>query len=53
MRGRKKVTDKLPNLEEDIKSILDLQSQIDPKFQSERLYTRLTVAEIRNQLTIS
>ena len=49
-RGRKKVEDKLPNLLEDIKSIVDSQSQIDPTFQSNRLYTRLSVAQIRHQL---
>jgi hypothetical protein len=50
MRGRKKIENYLPNLMEDIKAILDSQSQTDPKFDSERLYTRLTTKEIRNQL---
>jgi len=50
MRGRKKITVKLPNLEEDLKNTIDSQSQIDPKFQSTRLYTRLTIVEIRKQL---
>lgn len=50
MRGRKKITDKLPELEDQLKSIIDSQSQTDPKFQSTRLYTRLTIGEIRKQL---
>jgi hypothetical protein len=49
-RGRKKATEVLPDMEADIKSIVDAQSQIDPKFQSNRIYTRLTGAEIRKQL---
>lgn len=41
-RGRKRVETYLPNLLEDIKSIVDSQSQTDPSFQSNRLYTRLS-----------
>ena len=49
-RGRKKAEEKLPNLLKDIKDIADFESQTDPSFKSTRLYTRLTVKEIRNQL---
>lgn len=49
-RGRKPVETSLPNLLEDLKSIVDSQSQTDPSFQSNRLYTRLSVAEICRQL---
>ena len=49
-RGRKKVEEKLPNLLKDIKDIVDCQSQTDPSFKTTRLFTRLTVEEIRNQL---
>jgi biotin operon repressor len=49
-RGRKKAEEKLPNLLEDIKKLVDSQSQIDPSFKSQRLYTRLSAAEVRNQL---
>lgn len=49
-RGRKKIEEILPNLLQDIKDIAESQSQTDPKFQSTRLYTRLTVAEFRKQL---
>lgn len=49
-RGRKKAEEKLPNLLEDISAIVDGQSQIDPTFQTTRLYTRLSAAEVRKQL---
>jgi Rhodopirellula transposase DDE domain len=49
-RGRKKVEHYLPSLLSDIKSLVDSQSQTDPSFKSERLYTRLSVAEVRYQL---
>ena len=49
-RGRKKVEERLPNLIQDIKDIVDGQSQTDPSFHTTRLFTRLTVKEIRNQL---
>lgn len=50
MRGRNKAEDDLPNLLDDIKDIIDSQSQTDPKFDSRRLYTRLTTKVVRNQL---
>lgn len=49
-RGRKKVEEKLPNLLEDIKDIVDCQSQTDPNFKTTRLFTRLTVEKVRDQL---
>jgi hypothetical protein len=49
-RGRKKTEQYLPFLLEDIKSLVDSQSQTDPSFKSDRLYTRLSVAEVRCQL---
>ena len=49
-RGRKKAEEKLPDLLKDIKDIVDCQSQTDPSFKTTRLYTRLTVHEVRNQL---
>jgi hypothetical protein len=49
-RGRKKAEEKLPNLLADIRAIVDGQSQTDPTFQSGRLYTRLSAAEVRRQL---
>jgi hypothetical protein len=49
-RGRYKAEAKLPNLLEDIKKLVDSQSQIDPSFKSQRLYTRLSASEVRKQL---
>ena len=49
-RGRKRAEDHLPNLLEDIRAIVDGQSQTDPQFKTKRLYTRLTAPEVRRQL---
>ncbi|CAM3064545.1 ISAzo13 family transposase [Filibacter tadaridae] len=49
-RGRKKTEEVLPNLTEDIIDIVDSQSQTDPDFKTRRLFTRLTVPELRIQL---
>ena len=50
LRGRKKTTELLPELESQIKEILDSQSQADPKFQTDRLYTNMSIGEIRKEL---
>lgn len=49
-RGRKPIEHELPKLGRDLQAILDSQSQTDPTFRSQRLYTRLTVKEVRRQL---
>ena len=49
-RGRDSTQEKMPQLESQLHEILSSQSQIDPKFQTERLYTKMTVNETRNQL---
>jgi hypothetical protein len=49
-RGRKRSEDHLPNLLSDITAIVDGQSQADPQFRTNRLYTRLTATEVRRQL---
>ncbi len=49
-RGRKRAESKLPNLLEDIRAIVDPQSQADPTLKSQRLYTRISAAEVRRQL---
>ena len=49
-RGRKRAEDHLPNLLTDIEDIVDSQSQADPKFRTNRLYTRLSASEVRRQL---
>ena len=50
LRGRKRSEGHLPNLLKDITAIVDGQSQADPQFRANRLYTRLTAAEVRRQL---
>ncbi|MDY0406309.1 ISAzo13 family transposase [Virgibacillus sp. 179-BFC.A HS] len=50
LRGRKKAEEKLPDLLKDIKEIVDGQSQTDPNFKTTRLFTRLTIEKIREQL---
>jgi hypothetical protein len=49
-RGRRPVEDRLPRLLDDIKAIADGQSQADPRFQTDRLFTRISAAEVRRQL---
>lgn len=49
-RGRKRAEDHLPHLLEDIRGLVDGQSQSDPQFRTQRLYTRLSAAEVRRQL---
>jgi hypothetical protein len=50
MCGRRRAEERLPKLLEDIRAIVDGQSQTDPTFKSNRLYTRLTAKEVRQQL---
>jgi hypothetical protein len=50
-RGRKPVEAHLPALLRAMKAIVDSQSQIDPQFRTTRLYTRLSAAEVRRQLS--
>ena len=49
-RGRRPVEGRLPRLLDDIKDIADGQSQADPRFQTTRLFTRISAAEVRRQL---
>jgi Rhodopirellula transposase DDE domain len=49
-RGRKRVEAKLPHLLEDIRAIVEPYTQADPTLKSERLYTRLSAAAVRQQL---
>jgi hypothetical protein len=51
-RRRKRAEERLPTLLVAIKTIVDGQSQTDPQFRSNRLYTRLTAAEVRRQLIV-
>ncbi len=52
LRRRKRAEEHLPNLLQDIKALVDGQSQTDPDFRSARLYTRLTAQEVRHQLIV-
>jgi len=51
-RRRKRAEEHLPQLLDDIKALVDSQSQTDPQFRSQRLYTRITAAEVRRQLIV-
>jgi hypothetical protein len=50
--GRHRVETRLPDLLSDIQAIVDAQSQTDPSFKSNRLYSRLSAAEVRRQLVM-
>lgn len=49
-RGRKLAEEHLPHLLVNIRAIVDGQSQTDPQFKNNRLYTRLSAPEVRRQL---
>ena len=49
-RGRRRAEERLPRLLTDIKAVVDSQSQTDPRFRTQRLYTRISAAVVRQQL---
>lgn len=49
-RGRHKSEVLLPDLEADIRSLVDTQSQADPKFQSTFVYARISARAVREAL---
>lgn len=49
-RGRQRTEARLPELLKDLQAIAEQHSQTDPKFQSTRLYLRLSAASVRQQL---
>jgi len=49
-RGNLKSEEKQPQLEQDIRALADPESQVDPKFQSPFLYTRITAKGMRTAL---
>src|SRR4029077_13734309 len=49
-RRRKTVEEHLPGLLDDIRAIADGKSKADPRFQTDRLFTRISAAEVRRQL---
>lgn len=48
--GRPRAEHRIPDLLGDIRSLVDGQSQTDPRFETQRLYTRMTAAEVHRQL---
>lgn len=52
LRGAKPVEVRLPNLREDIRAIVEEQTQTDPTFRTKRLYRRMTAREVRHQLVL-
>ncbi len=50
LRGRHPIEQKLPRLLSDIRSLIEPYCQIDPSFQSSKLYTRISVAKVRSLL---
>jgi len=48
--GRPSVTQRLPELDDDIRAIVEPMSQTDPTFRSTRVYTPLTVREVHRRL---
>ena len=51
-RRRKPAEEHLPRLLDDIRDIVDGQGQADPKFQTRRLFTRISAASVRRRLII-
>ncbi len=49
-RGRRKLEELNPKLMEDLKEIGNTSSQTDPQFKSTRLYTRLSIGQVRKEL---
>jgi transposase len=49
-KGRNKTEDKTPQLEEDIRSLVDDKSQADPKFQTVFCYTRISARAVKEAL---
>jgi len=49
-RGNRRTEEKQPQLEQDIRSLAEPESQVDPKFQSPFQYTRMTAKAMREAL---
>ncbi|NEO02451.1 MAG: hypothetical protein F6K50_46020 [Moorea sp. SIO3I7] len=49
-RGRKQTEQRLPNLEGDIRDLVDGHAQADPKFQSTFYYARVSARAVREAL---
>jgi len=51
-RGRKKTEVLLPNLEQDIRDLVDGSAQADPKFQTTFRYLKVSAQAVRDQLIL-
>jgi len=49
-RGRKRLRERQPDMEKDLRQIAEAASQTDPTFRTTRLYRRLTAKEVQRQL---
>ena len=49
-RGRKKSEERLPQLADDIRELVDGESQVDPKFQTQFRYARVSARAVRAAL---
>jgi hypothetical protein len=49
-RRRTPAEEHLPRLLDDIRDLVDGQCQADPKFQTDRLFVRISAAEVRRRL---
>ena len=49
-RGRRRIEERLPNLLDDIRSIIEPSGQTDPTFRSTRIYSPLSAEEVRLRL---
>ena len=52
LRGANPVEARLPNLRNDIRAIVEGQTQTDPTFRTQRLYRRISAGEVRRQLVL-
>lgn len=50
LRGRKPIEEHLPTLLDDLREIVEPQSQTDPTFKSTRIYTPLSAEEVHRRL---
>lgn len=49
-RGRKKLTEKFPEIKQDIKNIISTYLSIKPELKDETLYVKLSIKEIKSKL---
>jgi hypothetical protein len=50
LRGRKRSEDRLPRLDDDIRSIVEPKAQVDATLHTSRMYVKMTAEEVRRQL---